>query len=74
MRGSGYDIHDGERWDWKEGDLICIPTMTDHQHFVTSEESALLLSAMPSHYTFLGFGGIEQIEDAPEFEPGVDRV
>jgi gentisate 1,2-dioxygenase len=71
VRGRGYDVHDGERWEWKEGDLICIPTMTDHQHFVTGDEDALLLSAMPSHYTFLGLGGIEQFEDAPEYEPGV---
>jgi quercetin dioxygenase-like cupin family protein len=68
MKGQGYDIHDGKRWDWKEGDLICIPTMTDHQHFSTSDEPALLLSTTPSHYTFLGLGGIEQIEDAPEYE------
>lgn len=67
MRGEGYDIHDGQRWDWKAGDLICVPTMTDHQHFSTSDEPALLLSTMPAHYTFLGLGGIEQIEDAPEY-------
>ncbi|MDQ3529085.1 MAG: cupin domain-containing protein [Actinomycetota bacterium] len=67
VQGTGYDVHDGQRWDWKPGDLICIPTMTDHQHFVTSDEPAVLLSSMPSHYTFWGFGGIEQIEDAPEF-------
>jgi len=72
VRGRGYDVHDGHRWDWKEGDLICIPTMTDHQHFVAGDEDALLLSAMPSHYTFLGLGGIEQFEDAPEFEPEVN--
>ena len=68
LRGSGYDMHDGERWEWTEGQLICIPTMTEHQHFSTGDTDALLLSAMPSHYTFLGLGGIEHFEDAPEFE------
>jgi quercetin dioxygenase-like cupin family protein len=72
MKGSGYDIHDGVRWDWKEGQLICIPTMTEHQHFNTGDGPALLLSATPSHYTFLGLGGIEQLEDAPEFEELAD--
>lgn len=67
MRGRGYDIHDGRRWDWKEGDLICVPTMTEHQHFNAGPEPALLLSATPTHYTFLGLGGIEQTEDAPEY-------
>ena len=68
MQGEGYDIHDGQRWDWKAGQLICVPTMTDHQHFSTGSEPAVLLSTMPAHYTFLGLGGIEQIEDAPEWE------
>lgn len=73
VQGSGYDIHDGERWDWKEGDLICIPTMTDHQHFA-GDSDALLLSAMPSHYTYMGFGGIEQFEDAPEYTGEMTRA
>jgi hypothetical protein len=46
--------------------------MTEHQHFSTGEDPALLLSATPSHYTFLGLGGIEQLEDAPEFEESAD--
>lgn len=68
LRGSGYDIHDGERWDWKEGDLIAVPTMTEHQHFSTSDEPVLLLSATPSHYYSVGLGGIEQLENAPEYD------
>lgn len=67
MSGKGYDVHDGQRWDWEEGDMICIPVMTDHQHFNTGREPAVLLHSMPAHYTNLGLGGIEQIEDAPEF-------
>jgi quercetin dioxygenase-like cupin family protein len=68
IAGKGYDIHDGERWDWKQGDLICVPTMTDHQHFNTGDEPALLLSSTPSHYTYLGLGGIEQLDTAPEYD------
>ncbi|HEX9271514.1 MAG TPA: hypothetical protein VGA01_04785, partial [Candidatus Binatia bacterium] len=63
----GYDIHDGERWNWEQGDLICIPGMTEHQHFNSGADRALLLNAMPATYINLGVGGIEQIEDAPEF-------
>lgn len=72
MRGRGYDVHDGQRWNWKAGQLICIPTMTEHQHFNTGDEPALLLSATPSHYTFLGLGGIEQLEDAPDYEENLN--
>ena len=66
LEGRGYDVHEGERWDWEQGDLICIPAMTEHQHFGLGEGRALLLSAMPSIYTHLGLGGIEHLEDAPE--------
>ena len=68
LEGEGYDVHDGERWDWKTGDLICIPGMVEHQHFNTGNSRVLLLSSMPSIYTHLGLGGIEQLEDAPEYE------
>ena len=67
LEGKGYDIHDGERWNWEQGDLICIPGMTEHQHFNSGSDRALLLNAMPATYINLGVGGIEQIEDAPEY-------
>ena len=67
LEGRGYDIHDGERWNWEQGDLICIPPMTTHQHFSLGDRPALLFSAAPSVYEHLGVGGIEQFEDAPEY-------
>ena len=67
-RGRGYDIHDGTRWDWERGDLISIPAMAEHQHFnADSSSCTLVLSSMPSVGVGLGVGGIEQLEDAPEF-------
>jgi quercetin dioxygenase-like cupin family protein len=68
LEGRGYDIHDGERWNWEQGDLICIPPMTTHQHFSLGDRPALLFSAAPSVYEHLGVGGMEQFEDAPEYE------
>lgn len=68
INGRGYDIHDGERWNWDKGDLISIPAMVEHQHFnLDTENAALLYSSMPSLGTDLGLGGIEQFEDAPEY-------
>ena len=67
LEGRGYDMHDGERWAWKKGDLINIPAMAEHQHFNEDPAaSALLFSSMPSMCTDLGLGGIEQLEDAPK--------
>ena len=69
VKGRGYDVHDGEHWVWEEGDLICIPPMVTHQHFNDDpNEPALLLSASSSLYANLGVGGIEQLEDAPEYQ------
>ena len=68
-QGRGYDIHDGKRWDWERGDLISIPAMTEHQHFnADAEQPVLLLSSMPSVGVDLGSRGIEQLEDAPEYD------
>jgi gentisate 1,2-dioxygenase len=68
IEGRGYDVHDGTRWNWERGDLISIPAMAEHQHFNgAAKDSVLLLSSMPSVGTDLGLGGIEQLEDAPEY-------
>jgi hypothetical protein len=42
--------------------------MAEHQHFNADPDlPALLLSSMPSAGVALGLGGIEQLEDAPEY-------
>lgn len=36
VRGKGYSVVDGVRYDWQEGDLICLPVKKggcEHQHF-----------------------------------------
>jgi len=69
INGRGYDNHDGERWNWQKGDLINIPSMVEHQHFNADQDNpVLLLSSVPSTCSDLGLGGIEQLENAPEFD------
>jgi hypothetical protein len=42
--------------------------MVEHQHFNSDPDNpVLLMSSMPSMCADLGVGGIEQIEDAPEY-------
>jgi gentisate 1,2-dioxygenase len=68
IQGRGYDVHDGARWNWEAGDLVSIPAMVEHQHFnADADHPVLLLSSMPSVGVGLGLGGIEQLEDAPEY-------
>jgi quercetin dioxygenase-like cupin family protein len=70
IEGCGYDVHDGARSNWEAGDFICVPRMTEHQHFNSGDSRVLLLSAMPSPFTDVGLGGIEHLEDAPEYSAG----
>jgi hypothetical protein len=44
--------------------------MTPHQHFNAGDSRVVLLSAMPSPYLDMGLGGIEHLEDAPEYPTG----
>ena len=36
LEGTGYDIHDGKRLDWKAGDVVIVEPGCVHQHFNAS--------------------------------------
>jgi quercetin dioxygenase-like cupin family protein len=63
-RGRGYDIHDGARHDWAEGDLIAVPPMTVHQHSNAADEEAELVSVSLQEPANHNSEGIEHMEDA----------
>jgi gentisate 1,2-dioxygenase len=70
LDGRGYDIHDGVRWDWEAEDIVCIPINTTHQHFnADPNRPARFLSLQSRLYNYGGHGGIEHIEDAPDYTP-----
>src|SRR5207237_3758782 len=55
LRGHGYEIHDGRRYNWSQGDLVIVHNDSRHQHFNTSAETALaLVVKAKSQYMFLG--------------------
>jgi quercetin dioxygenase-like cupin family protein len=33
LEGRGYEIHDGKRYDWEQGDVVLVHTDCVHQHF-----------------------------------------
>lgn len=47
LRGKGYTLLDGERVDWEPGDTIYIGAGVWHQHFVTSDEPAMVIAIKP---------------------------
>jgi quercetin dioxygenase-like cupin family protein len=64
LRGSGYEIHDDERYDWEQGDLVVVHTDSVHRHFNDGDETAKAL-VMKAKSTWMYFGLIQQGRSGP---------
>ena len=61
-----------KRFEWEAGDVIYIPPNTIHQHFNADPEQPLrLISCINRIFKHSGLNDLEQIEDAPEYDPKV---
>src|SRR5665213_1168107 len=61
-----------KRYEWEAGDMIYIPPNTISQHFNADPERPVrLISAVNRIFKHAGLNDLEQIEDAPEYRPGV---
>jgi gentisate 1,2-dioxygenase len=61
-----------KRFGWEAGDVIYIPPCTIHQHFnADPARPARLISCINRIYKNSGLNDLEQIEDAPEYDPNV---
>ena len=61
-----------KRFEWEAGDVIYVPPNTVHQHVNASPDKPVrLISAINRIYKQCGLNDIEQLEDAPEYRPGV---
>jgi gentisate 1,2-dioxygenase len=61
-----------KRYEWEAGDVIYVPPNTVHQHFnADPERPARLISATNRIFKQIGLNDLEQIEDAPEYDPRV---
>ncbi len=65
LEGRGYSIIEDEKVEWKEGDALCIPVMSWHQHFNTDvERRARYLAAINEPLMkFMGLFVLEHRED-----------
>ena len=60
------------RWDYEAGDVIYVPPNTIHQHFNADPDRPLrLISVINRIFKQCGLNDLEQIEDAPEYDPSV---
>lgn len=61
-----------QRFEYEAGDVIYVPPNTIHQHFNADPERPLrLISTINRIFKQCGLNDLEQIEDAPEYRPGV---
>jgi mannose-6-phosphate isomerase-like protein (cupin superfamily) len=61
-----------QRFEWEAGDVIYIPPNTIHQHVnADPARPARLISATNRIYKHCGLDDLEQLEDAPEYDPSV---
>ncbi len=61
-----------KRYEWEAGDVIYIPPNTVHQHFNADPDKPVrLISAINRVYRKCGLNDLEQIEDAPEYDPAI---
>lgn len=59
-----------QRFEWQAGDVIYIPPNTIHQHFNANPDKPVrLISAINRIFKSCGLNDLEQLEDAPEYDP-----
>jgi quercetin dioxygenase-like cupin family protein len=76
LSGRGYEIHDGQRYDWATGDLVFVHTDSVHQHFNPYDEPARTL-VVKAKCLWMFMGLIQQGRSGPidretEFGPRED--
>ncbi len=60
------------RWEYEAGDVVYIPPNTIHQHFNADPDRPLrLISCINRIFKNSGLNDLEQIEDAPEYDPEI---
>jgi len=72
LEGHGYTIVDGERWDWKKGDLVLLPMKVggvEHQHFNLGppEKPAVWIAMINMAIHDYLASDLEQIENSPDY-------
>jgi quercetin dioxygenase-like cupin family protein len=68
LEGRGYEIHDDQRYEWKQGDLVFVHTDSVHRHFNPHPERAVAL-VMKAKCTWMFMGLIQQGRSGPINRP-----
>src|SRR6266545_3298862 len=76
LEGAGYEIHDGQRYDWSTDDLVLVHTDSVHRHFNPYDQPALAL-VLKAKCAWMYLGLIQQgrsgpVDDEDAFGPPTD--
>lgn len=67
LKGHGYSIIDGIRYDWEAGDFICVPVFAWHRHINLSDEDMVYVASTTGPLS-MGIGvAIYEDERYPEY-------
>lgn len=72
IKGKGYEIHDGERMDWAEGDAVFIPANVWHQHVNADPENEAIVLLITNYPQLLHLG-ICTLDPAASWEEALSR-
>ena len=62
-----------KRYEWEAGDVIYVPPNTIHQHHNASPDKPVrLISVINRIFKACGLNDLEQLENAPEYDPAVE--
>ncbi len=72
VQGRGYEIHDGEKIEWAEGDAVFIPANVWHQHCNPDPDHQAVVLLI-TNWPLLLHLGICTMEPAPTWEEALRR-
>ena len=70
LEGSGYEIHDGKRYDWEKDDLVIVHTDSKHKHHNKSTTERALALVLKAKTSWMVLGLMQQGRSAPFAEDG----
>ncbi len=60
LEGKGYEIHDGQRYDWEKDDLVIVHTDSKHKHHNLSTTERALALVMKAKASWMVLGLVQQ--------------
>ncbi len=65
LEGRGYEIHDGVRYDWEDGDFVIVHNDSVHRHFNASKTERALALVIKAKAAWMYLGLIQQGRSKP---------